>query len=163
MVLAIYEDGPSADPLTHFYCYENGQIIEAGSFETDILSCVLDGEGGISGTIFKEIASSDWIRVRWRMSADGMLEEVPQEVYDFTRGNPVELREELPLHQEIGSDETFTVTPQTVKFLQTSADFNWLLIETADGQQGWVHVVDYEVVELEKNVMDVFEGGYLAG
>lgn len=163
MVLAIYEDGPSADPLTRFYRYENGQIIGAGSFETDILSCVLDGEGGISGTIFKEIANSDWIRVRWRMSADGMLEEVPQEVYDFTRGNPVELCEELPLHQEIGSQETFTVTPQTVKFLQTSADFNWLLIETADGQRGWVHVVDYEVVELEKNVMDVFEGGYLAG
>lgn len=163
MILAIYEDGPSADPLTHFYRYENGQIIEAGCFETDILSCVLDGEGGISGTIFKEIASSDWIRVRWRMSADGMLEEVPQEVYDFTRGNPVELCEELPLHQEIGSQETFTVMPQTVKFLQTSADFNWLLIETADGQQGWVHVVDYEVVELEKNVMAVFEGGYLAG
>ncbi len=163
MILAIYEDGPSADPLTHFYRYENGQIIEVGSLETDILSCVLDGEGVISGAIFKEIASSDWIRVRWRMNAEGMLEEVPQEVYDFTRGNPVELCEELPLHQEIGSDEVFTVTPQTVKFLQTSADFNWLLIETADGQQGWVHVVDYEVVELEKNVMDVFEGGYLAG
>lgn len=42
-----------------------------------------------------------------------------------------------------------------VRFLQTSADWNWILLETKDGQQGWVHVENFEVVELRKNVMDV--------
>lgn len=163
LILAIYEDGPSADPLTHFYQYRDGWIVEVGNFETDIRSCRLEQDGMLSGAVFLEIANSDWIRRNWRMGEGGMLEEVPQEYYDFIRGNWVELCEELPLHPEPGSEEVFTVDPQLVKFLQTSADQSWLLLETEDGQQGWVRVVDYQVVELEKNVLDVFRGGLLAG
>lgn len=37
------------------------------------------------------------------------------------------------------------------------------MLETENGQQGWVHIVDYEVEELKENVMDVFAGVYLAG
>ncbi|MCM1044250.1 MAG: M56 family metallopeptidase [Candidatus Gastranaerophilales bacterium] len=163
LILAIYEDGPSADPLAHFYQYRDGWIVEVGSFETDIHSCRLEQGGMLSGAVLLEIANSDWIRVNWRMGENGMLEEVPQEYYDFIRGNWVELCEELPLHSEAGSGEVFTVEPQPVKFIQVSADRSWLLLETEDGQQGWLHVVDYQVEELDKNVMDVFIGGYLAG
>ncbi len=163
LLLAIYEDGPSADPLSHFYQYQNGQIVEVGSFETDILSCRLEQGGILSGAVFREIANSDWIRINWCIGENGMLEEAPQEYYEFVRGNWVELREELPLHLEAGSGEVFNVAPQKVKFLQTSADWSWLLLETEDGQQGWVHVVDHQVAELNKHVLDVFQGGYLAG
>lgn len=71
--------------------------------------------------------------------------------------------DELPLHPAIGASDTFTVKPQNVRFLQTSADWNWIFLETADGQQGWVHLDNFEVVELRKNVLDVFNGLYMAG
>lgn len=163
LILAIYEDGPSADPLTHFYQYRDGQIVEVGSFETDILSCRLEPNGILSGAVFKEIANSDWIRINWCMGENGLLEEAPQEYYTFLRGNWVELCEDLPLHTEAGGGKAFTVNPQLVKFLQISADWNWLLLETEDGQQGWVHVVNFQVEELDKSVLDVFRGGLLAG
>lgn len=70
---------------------------------------------------------------------------------------------DLPLHPEIGNNDIFTVKPQNVKFLQTSADWNWIFLETEDGRQGWVHLENYEVYELKKNVMDVFDGIYMAG
>lgn len=161
--LITYEDGPSADPYSHFYRYQDGNIIEAGGFEADIRNCIFHPDGRISGGIRKEIIQTDWIEVYWQIGNKGMLEEIPQETYDFISGNEIELLTELPLHPEIGAEETITVKAQMVKALRISADFNWILIETQSGEQGWVHVEDYVIPELGENVMDVFVGRYLAG
>ena len=163
ILLVLYEDGPSADPYTHFYRYQNNQIIEAGGIADDIRLCSISPEGIITSAIRQDVVQTDWITVRWQFNDNGILEQIPQEVYDFRNGNWVTLNDELPLHSAVESDETFMVSPQMVRFLQTSADWNWVLVETADGQQGWVHLENFEVVELRKNVMDVFDGLYMAG
>ncbi|MDE6622498.1 MAG: M56 family metallopeptidase [Lachnospiraceae bacterium] len=163
ILLVLYEDGPSADPYTHFYRYRNGRILEIGGFEDDIRLCGISSDGIITSGIRKELVQTDWITVRWQIDQNGMLAEIPQEVYDFRNGNWVELYDELPLHPAVGDSDTFTIAPQMVRFLQTSADWNWILLETEDGQQGWVHMENFEIVELKKNVMDVFDGLYLAG
>ena len=163
ILLVLYDDGPSWDPYTYFYGYRNGRLYEAGGFEEEIRLCEISPEGIITGGLRKEIVQTDWIEVQWRLGADGRIEEIPQEVYAFRNGNWVELYEELPLHPAIGDIQTFSVEPQMVRFLQTSADWSWILIETEDGQQGWMHLENFNVVELEKNVMDVFAGLYLAG
>ncbi len=163
ILLALYEDGPSADPYTHFYQYQNGKITEIGGFTCDIRLCEISSDGIITSAIRKEIVQTDWIIVRWQIGQNGLLEEIPQDVYDFTSRNWVQLYDALPLHTAVGADDTFTIAPQSVRFLQTSADWNWILLETKDGQQGWVHLDNFEVVELQKNVLDVFDGLYMAG
>lgn len=163
ILLALYEDGPSADPYTHFFQYQNGKITEIGGFEDDVRLCGISPDGIITTAIRKEIVQTDWITVRWQIGQSGLLEEIPQDVYDFRQRNWVQLYDELPLHPAVGADDTFTVSPQDVRFLQTSADWNWIFLETKDGQQGWVHLDNFEVVELRKNVMDVFDGLYMAG
>ena len=162
IMLVMYEDGPSGDPYTTFYIYKDGKVVEAGGFEADIRECEFDN-GAIITSIRKDIVQTDWIRVSWRQNEEGMLEWIPQETYDFISLNEVDLLETLPVHKEIGSEEIFEVEPQKIVFLQVSADWEWIFIKTADGQQGWVHIVDFEVVELQKNVLDVFDGVYLAG
>lgn len=161
ILLALYEDGPSADPYTHFFQYQNGKITEIGGFEDDIRLCEISPDGIITSAIRKEIVQTDWITVRWQIGQDGALEEIPQDVYDFRQGNWVQLYDELPLHPAVGSSDTFTVKPQNVRFLQTSADWNWIFLETEDGQRSWVHLDNFEVVELRKNVVDVFDGLFI--
>lgn len=162
ILLAVYDDGPSADPYTTFLQYKDGKFMVAGGFEADIRGCKLNGEI-ITGSLRRDIVQTDWIRVSWKQNAEGMIEMIPQETYDFLSLNEVDLLETLPIHKEIGSEEVFEVAPQKVVFLQVSGDWEWLYIMTADGQNGWIHVVDFEVVELQKNVLDVFEGVNLAG
>ena len=163
ILLVLYEDGPSADPFTHFYHYQENNITEIGGFACDIRLCEISSDGIITGFIRKEITQTDWITVRWQISQSGLLEEIPQDIYDFRSRNWVQLYEELPLHTAVRADDTYTIQPQNIRFLQTSADWNWVLLETEDGQQGWVHLDNFEVVELQKNVMDVFDGLYMAG
>lgn len=163
ILLVLYEDGPSADPYTHFYQFQKNNITEIGGFARDIRRCEISSDGIITGSILKEIMQTDWITMRWQIGQNGLLEEIPQDVYDFISRNWVELYEELPLHTAVNADDTFTIQPQNVRFLQTSADWNWVLVETENGQQGWVHLDNFKVVELQKNVMDVFDGLYMAG
>ena len=87
ILLALYEDGPSADPYTHFFRYQNGKITEIGGFEDDIRLCDISPDGIITTAIRKEIVQTDWITVRWQIGQSGMLEEIPQDVYDFRQGN----------------------------------------------------------------------------
>ena len=163
LLLAIYEDGPSADPYTRFFRYKNGQIIEVGAMDIDIHYCEVNSNGFLTAPLYREIVQSDWITIFIELDENGMLREVPQETYDFQKRNFIELYRELPLHRKINGEDTFVIPRQKVRFLKTSADWNWLLLETENGQQGWVHIVDYEVEELQENVMDVFGGVYLAG
>lgn len=160
--LVMYEDGPNEDTHTVLYKYSDGKVFEAGSMEADLRNCEIH-EGMISGAIRKEVIQTDWIWVSWMEDESGMLEEVPQEVYGFVSLNKIDLLEQLPLHMEMGSQDTFEIEPQKVTALEISADGEWVLLETADGRQGWVHIENFEVVELQKNVMDVFAGQYLPG
>ncbi len=164
ILLVLYEDGPSADPYTRFYRYQNDQIIEAGGFADDIRLCGISPEGIITSVIRQDVVQTDWITVRWQFGENGMLEEIPQDLYEFQNPNWVNLSEDLPLHVSVGSTETFVIpSSQSLRFLQTSADWRWVLAETADGQRGWVHVENFEVMDLGKNVMEVFDGLYMAG
>lgn len=164
ILLVLYEDGPSGDPYTHFYRYQNDQIIEAGGFADDIRLCGISPEGIITSAIRQDVVQTDWITVRWQFGENGMLEEIPQDFYEFQNKNWVNLSEDLPLHTAAESPETFVIpAARSLRFLQTSADWRWVLVETDDGQQGWMHVENFEVVDLGKNVMELFDGLNMAG
>lgn len=164
ILLVLYEDGPSGDPYTHFYRYQNDQIIEAGGFADDIRLCGISPEGIITGAIRQDVVQTDWITVRWQFGENGMMEEIPQDFYEFQNKNWINLSEDLPLHVSVESPETFVLpASRSLRFLQTSADWRWVLVETDDGQQGWMRVENFEVMDLGKNVMELFDGLNMAG
>lgn len=158
ILIVLYEDGPSADPYTHFYRYEVGRLCEAGGFACDIRQCSISRDGIITGTLRRDTLQTDWVTVQWELGAHGSIEEIPQESYDLQNGNWVEMNEALPLHPAAGSADTFMVGPQGMRFLKVSSDDSWVLAETQDGQQGWLHVRYGELIDLDKSAMELFTG-----
>lgn len=60
--LALYEDGPSWDPVTTFYRYEEGRLAEAGTIGNDVET--LQIENGILSTRERqEVIQTDYIKV----------------------------------------------------------------------------------------------------
>lgn len=158
ILLVLYEDGPSADPYTHLFQYKNNTILEIGNFADDIRQCKISSDGVITGKVRKDIVQTDWVVMRWKLNQSGGLEEIPQDIYNFQNENWVELKENLPLHTAIESTDTFSISPQKVRFLQTSASENWVLLEAEDGQQGWMQIENSNVSALQKFAVDVFDG-----
>lgn len=157
ILLVLYADGPSADPYTCFYRYENGSLSEAGDFGADIRACEITGEGIIRGVIRHDVIQTDFITAQWRMNEQKMIEQVPQNEYEFMALNEVQMQQSLTLHTEPGGRETFVLEPQIVKFTKASGDFKWILLETLDGTSGWLEIIDYMTVEDNKSTMDVFD------
>lgn len=165
--IALYEDGPSADPNTAIYKYQDNQLIEAGNFDNDIRESEIE-KGIISTTIRNWLIQTDSIRVQYCMNENGDLEMLYQESYEYTSKDwdewEITLAVELPVHTQPGSEETILLNPnQEIRFLAVHNSWEWALVETADGQQGWIHVVDGMVVDLQMNCTDVFYGLSMAG
>lgn len=162
--LVLYEDGPSGDPYTYFYNYENGKIVEAGSFDTDIRRCEITENGVIQGITRSRVLQTDGVRVKWHRNEQGRIVQIQEDFYEFTDLGEVELLEDLPLHPAPNEEEVFTLSPQTVQFLQVSGDWQWVMVQAESGDKGWMKMEDYGTVsELGKYASDVFAGLNNAG
>lgn len=159
ILLALYGDGPSSDPMTMLYAYREGELLEAGRFGADIRNCSIEN-GIISGTDRQDVLQTDWVKAQWRIGENGMLEKVSQDTYDFVTLNDISLLVSLPVHDSPDlASESHMLRPQTVKFLRTDSTFRWIYAQGEDGDGGWFAMKDsLEIMELEMNYMDVFEG-----
>lgn len=176
ILLMLYADGPSADPETFFFRYRspqennNGSIFAAGTFETD---CRMGrpAENGITAPVYRN--GWDWHMVDIHIAFNdetGMMEEVPQDIYDYSSLTAeeyyYELGEELALHTAPDSSETVTIMPQHIKFKQITSDRKWFSIEGEDGTTGWIALDEtitrwYGMLpEVGKTVEEVFSEVY---
>lgn len=157
ILLVLYADGPSDDPYTWFYRYENGSLIDAGGFGTDIRACEISQDGVISGVIRHDVIQTDFIKAKWQFTEQKHMEQIAQESYEFEMLNEVKMLQPLMVHKEQGSAETFLLEAQSVRFVKVSGDDKWILLETLTGESGWLEVIDSMTVEDNKSIMDVFD------
>lgn len=141
IVLVLYGDGPSGDPMTFLYRYEQGTLREAGSFADDIRQCIIE-DGVIKGSQRQDVVQTDWVKAQWRLGTnerqEKVLEWVPQDTYDFMALNDITLTTRLTVHTAPDMASAASVMqPQTVRFVKTDASFTWVCLETESGETGW--------------------------
>ena len=161
--LALYEDGPSADPRTTFFRYEDGKLVESGRAGNYIDNIKME-DGILHVCQGVDVIQTDAIWVKYAFGTEGFLEVIPQETYEFTLKNELTLRKELVLHKEPGSAETFILQHQSVQITLVSGDFKWVYVKAADGQGGWLEMADgvYKIYDGQE-AHEYFDGLYYAG
>ena len=163
IVLAIYDDGPSGDPQTMLFLYRNGEIKRAGEFYEHIGYITVE-DGIIHADEFAHVIQTDGIERQYIMNADGEIDLIEQEAYDFIGLNDIQLLVELPLRDTPEGEIVVNMKPQTVHFLKTDKTFEWVYVEGEDGTGGWFHVENFgRITELKMDSMEVFEGLSMAG
>lgn len=157
IILALYEDGPSGDPLTTLYTYDNGKVIFVGSFADDIRSCSMKN-GVIYGRERHDVIQTDRIKAEWEVDSNGQLNRISYETYDFITLNDITLLVPLPVHSMPNANsESHMLNPQTVKFIMTDSTFSWVYAEGADGDGGWFETDGIEIKGLGESYMYVFD------
>ena len=157
IILALYEDGPSGDPMSTLYTYADGEIKYVGSFADDIRGCLLKN-GVIYGEERHDVIQTDRTNADWKIDQNGQLNRITHDTYDFLTQNDIVLKESLPVHSTPDKNsESHMLKPQVVKFLRTDSTFSWVYVEGADGDGGWFEVDGSQVKELGKISIDVFD------
>ncbi len=169
ILLAIFDHGPSADPLTTFFRYDGETLVPAGEIDNDIRSMELVGQGVIKGNSRAWIIQTDSIVAHWIWNGSEMVMREEEE-YEFNgykwkdSSYPTKLRKELVVYEDRSeSSGAVTMKPQEVNILQTDMK-EWIYMEAEDGTKGWFRIVNYKIPSLNNaGADDVFEGLIHAG
>ncbi len=154
----LMENGASGDFSSCFYGYRNGKLVKVGEMPGLVTECVIE-DGCISSKMRVDLLQSDFVEGKWHVGADGLLQMVPEDSYDFTGQNDVTLKVALPVHSKPNTEAAkYEIQPQSVKFLKTDTSFSWVYVQAENGDAGWVPVEGYGMVkELDMSAFDVFD------
>lgn len=159
LLLLLYDDGPSSDPMTTFYRYRGGTIKIVGSIPCMLEQCTISDTGEITGSYRFDAIQTEWAEVTWVYTGEG-FEMKEQPYYDYSGDRDLTLLVELPIHSEMSLEsEAVTLAPQKVKLLHTDME-HWFYAEGENGVGGWFYVEKkYGMVpEAGVNVDSVFDG-----
>ena len=159
LLLLLYDDGPSSDPMTTFYRYRGGTIKIIGSIPCMLEQCTISDTGEITGSYRFDAIQTEWAKVTWVYTGEG-FEMKEQPYYDYSGDRDLTLLVELPVHSEMSLEsEAVTLTPQKVKLFHTDME-HWFYAEGENGVGGWFYVEKkYGMVpEAGVNVDSVFDG-----
>lgn len=161
-LLGIYDEGPSADPITRFYRYDSSGLHEAGTIPEDIRRLQIDENGVIKCPYRVDIIQTAFVWSYWYWDKNAIVMHQDEE-YEFIQNEnaeiPVTLLENLPVHSQCDeAAETDTMLPQKVKLLKTDLK-EWVYISAEDGTEGWLRVDVYTIPSLgDKESREVFDG-----
>ena len=169
ILLAIFDHGPSGDPLTTFFRYDGDMLVPAGEIDNDIRTMELEEQGMIKGSSRVWIIQTDSFVAHWIWNGTEMVLREEEE-YEFNGYKweedpyPTVLLKNLVVYEERSeSSRAVTMKPQPVDIMRTDRK-EWIYLEAEDGTKGWFRVVEHKVPSLDNaGVDEVFEGLSHAG
>ena len=136
ILIALYEDGPSADPLTRLYHYENGKLVEIGQIKQDIRRIQIS-HGQMQVHEPYNVMTIDSIEKIYYVTKNGHLQEVPQEEYWLSGYAEVELLQDMTLYRTPNGETFILQAGSKVRMTKLDATQNWICLQTEDNTQGW--------------------------
>ena len=159
IVIALYADRDGVTPESILYSYYDGELKEIGRCEDDVRNFTV--ENGIikSFSVFYDTLMPLYLEIHYQINQEGMLELIPQEIYDFMSCNG-ELLVNLPLHDSPDGEEIHVMEPQSVCLMKIDKTFQWIYLEGKDGDAGWFKLdgdMRNHITELDMDADEVFE------
>lgn len=140
--ILLYEEGASADPLTTFFRYEEGRLVESGSLSTYVEHMQFN-DSKVKVFQRRELVQTDGIMSEYGFDEQGSLQELLADRYEYRsyqNDEGIVLQKEMTLYTEPGGEESFVIQPQRVEFMEVDKSLEWIRLEAADGQTGWFKV-----------------------
>ncbi len=170
ILLAVYDAGPSGDPETFFYKYDDTGVQPAGVLPNDIRRAEIE-DGIIKCTFRGDMIQTEfaWGYFVWNGSeivrrADDVFYFVDDSEWRETSELPLMLLKEITVYEERSEDSlAITMKPQKVRNV-ASDQKEWIFLEAEDGTKGWIRVEYYGYFPSEEaDHFDLFYGLSMAG
>ena len=136
ILIALYEDGPSADPLTRLYHYENGKLVEIGQIKQDIRRIQIS-HGQMQVHEPYNVMTIDSIERIYYVTKNGHLQELTQEEYWLSGYAEVELLQDMTLYRTPNGETFILPAGSKVRMTKLDATQNWICLQAEDNTQGW--------------------------
>ncbi|MBQ3030847.1 MAG: YARHG domain-containing protein [Agathobacter sp.] len=177
--IAILDEGPSDDPVTHFFKYD-GTLVYVGEIpgfpfkdygngiENKNKRVGLDGfthQNGIYGTTTTNLIETAYIDAYyWYDKNNWEFKEMEVGLHYYRYNRPHKLYKELPVYYSMSEDApTILMQPQEeVYFIQTD-NKEWIFIRSKDGVEGYIHIEDGQITNIGLPAEEVFSDLWFFG
>lgn len=164
ILLAIYDDGPSGDPLTAFYRYDGESVIPAGSIPGDLRDVTIDEDRVIHCSFRGDMIQTQWAWGYYYWDGSEIVRREDEVYYYLDESEwreredcPLVLLQEITVYEERSESSTAMImSPQEVQCVASDMR-EWVLLEAEDGTKGWIRVVQFKFPS-SNSVFEVFEG-----
>lgn len=165
ILLAVYDDGPSGDPVTSFFRYDDTGVYPAGKLPDDLRDATIDADGVIKCTFRADMLQTEWARGYYYWNGSEIVRR-EDDIYYFVDDSkwreenqiPLVLLKEITVFEERSeSSQAITMKPQKVRNV-ASDQSEWILLEAEDGTRGWIRLVQFCFPSEESDPFELFEG-----
>lgn len=165
--IAVTDNGPSNDPVTHFFGWD-GTLIYLGSVGGYPMPQKGDingfSENMVIGTIRTDVIETAYSYAAWWYDPGaGQLKRSDSGWFQMLPGPSHELSVNLPVYMEPDTDAEMTTIPAQEKVFFTETDgVSWLRVLGKDGSAGYIRVVNGIVEPLGQDADTVFSNLHYA-
>ena len=162
--IAILDEGPSDDPVTHFFKYD-GTLVYVGQIqgfpfmdygngiENKGKRIGLDGfthQNGIYGTTTTELIETAYIDTYyWYDKENWEFKSMEVGMHNYKGSKPHQLYKELPVYYSMSVDApTVLMQPQEEVYFIKTDNKEWIFIRSKDGVEGYIHVEDGKITNI---------------
>lgn len=165
--IALLDEGPSSDPVTHFFRYDGtlSYIGLVGGFPFAGQNQGVNGFngwGGITGLTRTDLIETAYLAGYWWYDrSKGQLVYQDTGLYAYLPAGGHTLYEDLPVYCLPNATSGTSVIPAQaqVYFLKTDMR-EWILVKGKEGGEGYMRVADGKIVDLGKPAEQVFSDLY---
>ena len=163
--LIVYDNGPSDDPVSTFFRYEDGDLNHMGEIDSFVKNLYVD-DGILYGQVRCRVIQTQDRYAKWELNEYEELEEIQEDVYELidVLSDTYGLQEDIWVADDIDGDEEYLMTPGSVHIPYTDGE-EWVYIEYADDipddaetEGGWFRTTDVGYGDLS----NIFSGLFMA-
>lgn len=167
--IAILDDGPSDDPVTHFFQYYEEDLHYVGEVQgfpfDDYGNNSFDGFSGqnsVIGTIKLDLIESAYVYTYyWYNSSAVTLERMESIRSNYTWFKPHELYVNLPVYYSMDANSPVLTmqAKERVYFIETDCK-EWILVRSESGIQGYIQIKGEQILNVGLPAEEVFSELY---
>lgn len=162
--IAVLDEGPSNDPVTHFFKYD-GELYYLGcvaGFPFEEYNNGISGfshQNGVYGTVRMDLIETCYLTGYWwyDSSAGELVYQGDNSWHSYQSFNPHDVLVDLPLYQQ--ADETSltetVAAHETVYFLQSDMK-EWIYVRSKGGVAGYIRIEDGNIENVGMSADEVF-------
>lgn len=169
--IAILDNGPSDDPVTHFFQY-HGELQYIGEVQgfpfEDYGNNGLDGftgQNAVMGTGRTDLIETAYVEAYyWYNSQEQAIEPMNLVSYGYKWFDAHELYVDIPVYYcKDENAPALTLQAQEEVFFIATDCKEWILVRGKDGVQGYIYVKDGQILNIGRPAEEVFSELYFFG
>jgi hypothetical protein len=150
--IAILDEGPSSDPRTYYFRYNEGELTYIGDIPDfpGSKTCSFAGDGTVTAQLRLSVLQTWWAPATWRLNELDRIQQESQTAYfPYEDWNKSVLLEDLPLFSAKDQASGTTIAPKGSAVIFTETDnLHWLKLNTEGGVTGWVYLNDFSTLKV---------------